>query len=91
MGRIEKLRRLAEAYKSEHDPIVGIAFIDKVKDGWEVALLYMEDMKKRAEYLRRRFDTLEEAQGFVDDMAGKYSHMFKGDKIPVIIDDIGEG
>ena len=55
MGRIEKLRRLAETYKAEHGPMVGLAFIDKVKDGWEVALLYMKDMTKRGEYLRRRF------------------------------------
>ena len=54
MGRIEKLRRLAETYKAEHGPMVGLAFIDKVKDGWEVALLYMKDMTKRGEYLRRR-------------------------------------
>lgn len=91
MGRIEKLRRLAETYKAEHGPMVGLAFIDKVKDGWEVALLYMKDMTKRGEYLRRRFDTLQEAQGYVDDMGSKCAHMFNADRIPVIIDDTGEG
>lgn len=91
IGTLKKLMRWADEYKKEHEPMVGMAFIDKVRDGWEVAVYYMEDMNARAKYIYSHHKTLEAAQEYVDDMGRKYRHMFNFDDIPTIIDDIGEG